>query len=112
MVLASLFPGTVVTKDHTLGDFKPQTLVFARFWRPDVPNQSVGGALPPRKALGEGPPSLLGALVPAPFLGCGPMAPASASAVTWPPPLLGVFSVRLCLISLCLSIVRIHVVCI
>ena len=47
-----------------LGDFKPQTLVFSRFWRPDVQNQSVGGALPPRKVLGEGPPSLLAAVVP------------------------------------------------
>ena len=64
MVLASSFPGTVVTKDHMLGDFKPQTLVFSRFWRPDVQNQSVGGALPPRKVLGEGPPSLLAAVVP------------------------------------------------
>ena len=61
MVLAFSFPGTVVTKDHPLGNLKPQTLVFSRFWRPDVPNQSVGGALPPRKALGEGPPSLLAA---------------------------------------------------
>lgn len=112
MVLAFSFPGTVVTKDHPLGNLKPQTLVFSRFWRPDVPNQSVGGALPPRKALGEGPPSLLAALVPAAFLGCGPIAPASASTVTRPPPPVGAFSVRLCLISLCLSIVRIHVVCI
>lgn len=47
-----------------------------------------------------------------PFLSCGPVAPASASAVTQPPPLLRVFSVGLCLISLCLATVRTHVVCI
>ena len=112
MVLASSFPGTVVTKDHMLGDFKPQTLVFSRFWRPDVQNQSVGGALPPRKVLGEGPPSLLAALVPTSVPRLWPRGsslslhghPASSS--------LGVFSVSLRLVSLCLATVRTHVVCI
>lgn len=71
-------------------------------------NQSVGGAVPPRKALRENLRLLLAALAALPLcLGGGRIAPLSASEVTGPPPLLSIFSLGLRLISLGLSIVRI-----
>ena len=46
-----------------LGGFKQQKWIFSQFWRPQVPEQGVGGAALPLEAPGEGPSGLLRPLV-------------------------------------------------
>lgn len=110
MVLVYCFPGAAITNYHKLGDLKQQIFIFSQFWRPDVPNQSVGRAVLPQKASGENLPLLLAALAAACVLGWGSLTSVLASVVTLFPPLLCVFSsVWFSLVSLCLAIVRIRV---
>ena len=48
-----LVPRIAIKNYHKLGGLKQQKFILSQFWKPQVWNKSVGGALLPQKGLGK-----------------------------------------------------------